>query len=129
MSCEIDPAAEISAVQRRFLHLFAVNDTAGIADCYTEDAQMLVAHMDVIRGRAAIASVFKFTAVPGHKLIFQTKELDVHGTTALEVGGYTRMSVDGSTFDRGKYMVVWQRVGAEWKIHRDMFSTSMPRSP
>jgi hypothetical protein len=35
---------------------------------------------------------------------------------------------DGSTFDRGKYMVVWKRVGDEWQIHRDMFSTSVPKA-
>lgn len=128
MNSRNDPTIEISAAQRRFLHLFAMNEPAGIAACYTEDAQMLVANMDVIRGRAAIESVFKFTAVQGHTLEFQTRELDVNGTTAVEVGGYTRRRGDGSTFDRGKYMVVWKRVGDEWRIHRDMFSTSVPKA-
>src|SRR5712691_5034731 len=115
MNSKSDPAAEISAVQRRFLHLFAMNDLAGIAACYTEDAQMLVANMDVIRGRAAIESVFKFTAAQGHTLEFQTRELDVNGMTAVEVGMYTRRCGEGSTFDRGKYMVVWKHVGDEWR--------------
>lgn len=121
-------AAEILAVQRRFQDLFALNDTPGIAACYTDDAQMLVANMDPISGRAVIQSVFKFTAVQGHMLEFETQELDVNGTTAVELGRYTRRRADGSIFDRGKYMVVWKRVGDEWKIHRDMFSTSVPRA-
>src|SRR5438876_11877666 len=75
MNSKSHSTTEISAVQRRFLHLFAMNDTAGISGCYTQDAQMLVANMDVIRGRAAIESVFKFTAVQGHTLEFQTQEL------------------------------------------------------
>ena len=128
MNSKSDPTTEISAVQRRFLHLFTVNDTAGIAACYSEDAQMLVANMEVICGRAAIESVFKFTAVRGHTLEFQTQELDVNGMTAVEVGRYTRRRSDGSTFDRGKYMVVWKRVGDEWRIHRDMFSTSVTKA-
>jgi len=128
MTSKSDPTIEISAAQRRFLHLFAMNDPAGIAACYTEDAQMLVANMDVIRGRAAIESVFKFTAVRGHTLEFQTEEIEVTGMTAVEVGRYTRRRADGSTFDRGKYMVVWKRVGDEWRIHRDMFSTSVPKA-
>ena len=128
MNSANDPTKQISAVQRRFLHLFAVNDTSGIANCYTEDAQMLVANMDVIRGRVAIQSVFKFTAVQGHTLEFTTQEIDVHGMTAVEVGTYTRRRPDGSTFDRGKYMVIWKHVGEEWKIHRDMFSTSVPKA-
>ena len=128
MNSKSDSAIEISAAQRRFLHLFAMNDPAGIAACYTEDAQMLVANMDVIRGRAAIESVFKFTAVQGHTLEFQTEEIEVNGMTAVEVGRYTRRRSDGSTFDLGKYMVVWKRVGDEWRIHRDMFSTSVPKA-
>ena len=56
---------------------------------------MLTAGISPVRGRAAIESVFTFTAGPGR----------------------------GSTFDRGRYMVVWKRVGGEWKIHRDMFVT------
>jgi ketosteroid isomerase-like protein len=116
---------KILATQQRFLEFFARGDFAGIASCYTEDAQMLVANMEPIRGRAAIQSVFKFTAVPGHRLEFRTHELEVAGDTAAEVGSYTRVCADGSTFDRGKYMVIWKRVDGEWKLHRDMFSTSL----
>ena len=123
-----EATADIAAAQRQFLHLFAVNDIPGIAACYTEDAQMLAAHMDVIAGRAAIESAFKFTAVRGHTLEFQTQELDVHGTTAVEIGRYTRRCRDGSTFDRGKYMVVWRRVKDAWLMHRDMFSTNLATS-
>lgn len=121
-------ASEIAAVQREFLRLFAMNDIARIGACYTEDAQMLVANLEVIIGRTSIESVFKFTAVHGHTLEFQTQELDVYGTTAFELGSYTRKRRDGSTFDRGKYMVVWKRVRDMWLIHRDMFSTSLAKS-
>lgn len=128
MNRKSNPAEEISAAQRRFLDLFAANDIRGIASCYTEDAQMLVPNMEAICGRAAIASVFKFTAVQGHTLEFQTQELEVNGITAVEVGRYIRRRADGSTFDRGKYLVVWKRVENEWQIHRDMFSTSAPQA-
>jgi ketosteroid isomerase-like protein len=123
-----DSATEISAAQRQFLRLFAVNDIAGIGACYTEDAQMLVANIEVIVGRASIQSVFRITAVQGHTLEFETQELDIHGTTAVEIGSYTRKRRDGSTFDRGKYMVIWKRVRDTWLIHRDMFSTSLAKS-
>jgi ketosteroid isomerase-like protein len=128
MSHSDNPASDIAAVKRRFLQLFAANDLAGIARCYTEDAQMLPANMEPIAGRSAIQSVFKLTAVAGHTLQFQTRELEVHGATAVELGTYTRNRSDGSTFDRGKYMLVWKRVADAWLMHRDMFSTSMPRT-
>lgn len=108
------------------MRLFALNDAAKIAACYTDDAEILSANMSPIRGRAAIESVFKFTNRPGHTLEFQTAELDVLGATAIEIGAYVRKLADGSTFARGRYIVIWKRVGEEWKIHRDMFA-SQPR--
>ena len=128
MSATGNPAADIAAVQQRFLQFFAANDLAGLASCYTEDAQMLPANMQPIRGRAAIESVFKFTGGQGHTLEFLARELDLLGTTAIEIGDYVRRGRDGSIVDRGKYIVVWKRVADEWKIHRDMFNTSQPRA-
>src|SRR3954469_9102876 len=96
MALPADPAAEISEAGRRFLRLFAQNDIPGIAACYTEDAQMLAAHMKPIHGRAAIGAVFKFTGGQGHRLEFLTRELEVHAATAVEIGEYTRRAGDGS---------------------------------
>jgi ketosteroid isomerase-like protein len=116
-------ATRIAAAGQRFLSLFALNDAAKIAACYTDDAEILSANMSPIRGRAAIESVFKFTNRPGHTLEFQTAELDVLGAKAIEIGSYVRRLGDGSTFSRGRYIVIWKRVGDEWKIHRDMFAS------
>ena len=123
-----EAAQEIAAATRRFLALFAANDIAGLAACYTEDAQMMPANMAPVRGREAIASVFKFTAVRGHTLEFRTEELEVHGATAIELGAYVRRQAGGAAVDQGRYFVVWKRAGGEWRIHRDMFSTSLPRT-
>lgn len=125
-SCSNEEATRIAAAGQRFLSLFALNDAAKIAACYTDDAEILAANVSSVRGRAEIESLFKFTNRPGHTLEFQTAELDVQGTTAIEIGAYVRRQKDGATFDRGRYMVIWKRVGDEWKIHRDMF-TSQPR--
>ena len=119
-------ATRIAAAGRRFVSLFALNDAAKIAACYTDDAEILSANMSPIRGRAAIESVFKFTNRPGHTLEFHTAELDLLGETAIEIGAYVRKQRDGSTFSSGRYIVIWKRVGDQWKIHRDMFA-SQPR--
>ena len=126
MATDADASARIAQAGQRFLQLFALNNSSDIAACYTEDAQMLTAGISPVRGRAAIESVFKFTAAPGHTLEFQTEDLDVQGATAIEIGAYVRRGRDGAAVDRGRYMVVWKRVDGEWKIHRDMFTRAKP---
>jgi hypothetical protein len=32
----------------------------------------------------------------------------------------------GKVLDRGKYVVIWKRDGAAWRIHRDIWNSSMP---
>ena len=123
MATDADASARIAQAGQRFLELFARSDPAGIAACYTEDAQIMTAGMSPVRGRAAIESVFKFTRRPGHTLEFQTEDLDVQGATAIEIGAYVRREQDRSTLDQGRYIVIWKRIGDEWKIHRDMFAT------
>ena len=124
MLTDADASARIAEAGQRFLRLFALDDPPGIAACYTEDAQILAANMSPVRGRAAIESVFKFTRGPGHTLEFRTEELDVQGGTAIEIGAYVRKETGGATVDRGRYIVIWKRIGGEWKIHRDMFTTA-----
>jgi ketosteroid isomerase-like protein len=122
-----DPGAQIFDAGRRFLQLFALNEVAKLAACYTEDAQMFAANMSPVRGRAAIESVFKFTGGRGQTLEFRTEELDVHGSTAIEIGAYVRKEQGGVVADEGRYIVIWKRICDEWKIHRDMFSSSRLR--
>jgi ketosteroid isomerase-like protein len=118
---------EIDAANGRFLKLFASNDISGVAGCYTQDAQLLVPHAEAIRGRAAIQAVFSARGGQGHTLQFDSRELEGHGDTAVEIGEYTRKQADGQAIDRGKYLVIWKRIGGDWKIHRDMLATSLPK--
>jgi len=119
----------IAAAARRFVSLFALSDAAKIASCYTDDAEILSANMSPVRGRAQIESVFKFTNRPGHTIEFQSAELDLQGATAIEIGAYVRKQRDGSTFSRGRYIIIWKCVGDEWKIHRDMFASQPAVGP
>jgi len=48
------------------------------------------------------------------------------GDLAYEVGTYAAMGEGGKPLDSGKYVVVWRRDGEAWKLHRDIWNTSMP---
>ena len=49
-----------------------------------------------------------------------------HGDTAIEVGKFTLQGEGGQTVDEGKYLVVWKQADGQWKLHRDIFNSSMP---
>ena len=116
-------ATRIAAAGRRFVNLFALNDAAKIAACYTDDAEVLIGeHEPDPRPRRDRVGVQVHQPPRTHARIPD------RGTRrpGREVGAYVRKLKDGSTFSRGRYIVIWKRVGEEWKIHRDMFA-SQPR--
>ena len=121
------PRAGIEAANARFSADFARGDAAAVASHYTIAAQVLPPNGDVVRGREAIARFWKGVMDGGVKGVKLTVvEAESTGGTAHEVGTYALTGEDGKTLDTGKYIVIWKRDGGEWKIHRDIWNSSMP---
>jgi uncharacterized protein (TIGR02246 family) len=121
-----DLRAAIAAANQRFVGAFRQHDVAAMAQCYTENAQLLPAHSDFVKGRVAIQQFWQGIlemALQGAEL--ETIEVEGFGDTAIEVGNYT-LSGDAGIADRGKYIVVWKREEDRWRMHRDIWNTSMP---
>jgi ketosteroid isomerase-like protein len=55
----------------------------------------------------------------------EIQELEQHGDTVIDVGLYTLKSADDAVLDQGKYIVVWKNEDGNWKIHRDIFNSSL----
>ena len=53
-------------------------------------------------------------------------EVEGHGDTATEVSTFTLLGEGGQELDRGKYIVIWRQEEGQWKLHRDIFNSSMP---
>jgi ketosteroid isomerase-like protein len=52
--------------------------------------------------------------------------VEAHGDMAYEVGKLTLKGEDGTVLDSGKYVVIWKRENGQWRLHRDIWNTSMP---
>ena len=121
------PKAAIEAAARRFEADFAKGDATAVASHYTAGGQAFPPNGDVARGREAIAKLWKGAMDAGVKTVkLVVVEVEPHGDTAYEVGTYTLLGEGGKTVDNGKYVVIWKRDGGQWKIHRDIWNTSMP---
>jgi ketosteroid isomerase-like protein len=69
---------------------------------------------------------------PGFDLTFVPDQIIVSssGDMALDRGTY-RLAIapDGTTqSDTGKYVVVWRKIGGDWKAAADIFNSNLPAS-
>jgi len=124
-----DVRAEIEAANRQFEAAAAKGDGKGIAALYTASGQALPAGGDVVSGTEAIGTFWQGVVDSGVKGVrLKTLEVESHGDLAHEVGEYELLDAAGKTLDRGKYVVIWKKDGGRFKLHRDIWTTSMPQA-
>jgi uncharacterized protein (TIGR02246 family) len=132
----VDPGADEQAIRGqvdRWLQLVKAKDAAGIADLYVEDGAVMPPNAPIGKGRAAIQQTWaSMMRTPGFALTFVPEEIDVSssGDMALDRGTYNLALAPGGTTqtDTGKYVVVWRKVGGEWKAAADIFNSDLPMS-
>ena len=118
---------EIVKANITFMALFRDGDSRGLAECYTADAKVLPPNTDEVTGRGAIAQFWQAVMDSGIKAAkLVTGDVDGNSTTAVEVSKYSLLDKNGETLDSGKYIVVWKEEDGRWKLHRDIFNSSVP---
>lgn len=100
-------------------------DASGFASLFMEDAFMKFPGQEPLEGRDAIKDAQEQMIKQGiAKLDLETREIELFGDLAYEVGEYELFVGDGTSIDNGNYLTVWKRNGDDWKIHRDLISSS-----
>ncbi len=124
----IQPQEAIAQGNQQFMSAFNQGRASGVAGCYTEEAQILPANVGPIVGRENIQGFWQAVMDMGIKTArLETLELDIiGGETVIEVGKYTLLGVQEQVLDAGKYLVVWKIEQGQWKLHRDIWTTSLP---
>ena len=111
---------KIAAAMRR-------GDALALASFYTEDAMVLAPGRDILNGAPAIREYWQQAVKSiATGLEITTQEVTDLGGTAIEVGTYVLKDSAGTTLDHGKFIVVWKQVDGEWRLHRDIFNSSVP---
>jgi uncharacterized protein (TIGR02246 family) len=118
---------EIINANKVFMAAFNRGDAAAVAGLYTKDASLMPTHSDFVNGKEAIAMVWQSVFNAGIKQAkLETLEVEGVGNTLYEVGKYTLTVKNGDIADTGKYLVIWKKEGSLWKLHRDIFNSSLP---
>ncbi len=122
-----DIRAAIEQANKEFAHVFARGDAAGMARLYTETGTVMSTNSDFVVGRKALQEFWQGAIDGGVKTVrLETVEVEQFGATANEMGQYSLIGPDDQILDRGKYIVIWKEKVGRWKIHRDIWNTSLP---
>ena len=116
--------AKIEAVNAKWVQLFNKGDFEGIAQLYTVDATAFPPGSAMVKGRAAIGTMWKGMAEQASNPKVTTLEVKRLGPTAArEIGNFSLMTKGPTPKEvTGKYLVVWERVQGEWKLAADIWN-------
>ncbi len=129
---KLTAAATIHRIGDDWARHWNAGELDGVVAAYAEDAVYLPPHHEAVHGRDAIREYLK--APLSHRvcgLAFDVTYIKQQGSIAWDVGAY-RMTIPQSDHtekeDHGKYLTIWRRVGKNWLIAADAWSSDLPPS-
>jgi uncharacterized protein (TIGR02246 family) len=116
--------AEIEAVNAKWIDFFNKGDFAGVASLYTEDATAFPPGSGMVKGRAAIEAMWKGMAEQVGDPKLTTLDVKTLGPAAAREIGTFSLKTKGATPREvtGKYVVVWEKIGNDWKLAADIWN-------
>src|SRR5215831_14242256 len=120
--------AEIEAVNAKWMEFFNKGDFAGIASLYTVDAAAFPPGAPMARGRDAIGEMWKGLAEKVTDPNVTTLDVKALGPAAAREIGTFSLKTKGPSPQEiiGKYVVVWEKVGGDWKLAADIWNEEGP---
>ena len=116
--------AEIEAVNAKWAEFFNKGDFAGVASLYTADANAFPPGSAMVQGGAAIGAMWKSMAEKVSDPKLTTLDVKSLGPSAAREIGTFSLKTKGPTPQEvtGKYVVVWEKVGDNWKLAADIWN-------
>jgi ketosteroid isomerase-like protein len=116
----------IDSINARFSQELAAGDSAALASHYWPDAELLLDNSEPVKGKDIINAWGGPIRMGMKEINLSTTDIKGDSLFIIETGSYQMKDVKGSLLDKGKYVVVWEQRNGEWKLYRDIGSTSMP---
>ena len=117
--------ATIEKLNDAWTAAFNKGDAAAVAALYTEDAYVLPPGSSMVKGRAAIEAFWRQAAQQMTDAKLTTVDvLPLGRSAAREIGTVTLKTKSQPPQEVvGKYVVVWRKVGRDWKLATDICNT------
>lgn len=118
---------DIRRANAAFEAAFEQRDAAAIAGLYTSNGTLFPTGMNTIEGPAGIQAFWQGAIEMGIKRVkLDTQDIEELSGTAIELGHYTLFGPNDQLLDQGKYLVVWKEQLGQWKLHQDIWNSSLP---
>lgn len=116
--------AEIDSNNAKWIELFNKGDFSGIASLYSIDAIAFPPGSAMVKGRTAIEAMWKSMAEQVTDPKLTTVDVKPLGSSAAREIGTFVLKTKGSAPQEvtGKYVVVWEKVGDDWKLATDIWN-------
>ena len=132
----VDSTGDEQAIRAQvdhWLKLIKAKDASGIAQLYAEDGAVMPPNAPIGKGRTAIQETWaSMLRTPGFDLTINPEQIVISssGDMALDRGTYNLTIAPAGTTqtDTGKYVVVWRKIGSDWKAVADIFNSDLPAS-
>lgn len=116
--------AKIEAANAKWVELFNKGDFDGIANLYAADAIAFPPGAPMVKGRAAIAKMWKGLAEQaGNPKLTVVDVKRLGPNAAREIGTFTLTTKEAAPKEiSGKYLVLWERTLGRWKLSADIWN-------
>lgn len=111
---------------KNFSEYVNTNNYKMITESYTDDAKIFPQKGEILEGKQAI---LKYWTLPeGMKTInhkITQREITIVKNTAYDYGVYQGTTVEKDKTKSnwsGKYVIVWKKIGKDWKIYLDIWN-------
>ena len=118
--------ATIEKLNAAWTAAFNKGDAAAVAAMYTEDAYVLPPGAEMVKGRPAIETFWRQAAQQmGDAKLTTVDVLPLGNDAAREIGTVSlKTKSQPSQEIIGKYVVVWRKTGADWKLATDIWNSN-----
>ena len=114
----------IQAINNRYAAALMQPGAPGVENFFTQDADLLPPGPENLKGRAAIQKFWAAVCEKGGDVQLTTADAVAIGEDAVrEIGTYWAQLKGMENPLSGKYVFIWRRIGDEWKIWTDIWTS------
>jgi len=120
--------AAIVSSNQLFAEAFVKGDSTLLIDRYASDGCLLPADMHTLCGHEAIATFYRgaYDQMGVRNVKLSTTQVYGEGEYVTEEGTYEIFAAENKFIDKGKFLVLWKKTDAGWKMFRDIFNSDNP---